>query len=226
MGIGSSIRTPGEAMTAERDLTAQIAELQAYQNQQEVRVEDTSPKMPKVTLWNMLNGEPLDVPFYLAQRMMRDRLPDGSPMFTGRQDEAPEYRRGSTPCFLNPNSPEFGELAAIGIPVPVPCPAASLASEWSKRIHAERRHRQEWNTYQQALEARASAEDRAERRAQIDATLALAQRAAGIPGTSGVTVEDAVPFEPEAKCPHDGCGYTGTLAQVTGHKASHKRRGE
>jgi len=187
-----------------RDLKGQIAELKGEDNR-EIIFRETSPQKRKTTIYSMSNGEPLTMPLYIAEGALSKRHPDGTYWFTARQEEAPEYRLGNIKCFLHAESPDHAILELIGLHAN-PCRKATLANAHSKRMHALHRHPEEWAAYQEHVkdEKERATEERAQ--AQLDATLALAGRAAG-----------------NAPVACAECDYTGTPAQINGHKSVHNK---
>ena len=132
---------------------------------------------------------------------------DGEYMFTDNPKEAPEYRKGTIKCFLHADSSEraTGVLAEIGLAGKT-CPAQSLASVHSKRIHGERRHGREWAAYKEYLDDRKEEKAIARQEEQLAATLAIAEKTAP-PSVSSPT--------PPGEC--DICGKTG-FKNVGAHK--------
>ena len=161
-----------------RDLRNQIGTLEA--DQQEIVFREISPRRVKRTIYSMTSGEPLTMPRYMAERAISKRLDDGSYMFTARQEEAPEYKLGEIKCFLHPESPDQVILAEIGLSG-IHCPKATIANPHSKRMHALHRHHDEWEAYQDYLDDKKETASSQRQQDQIDATLALAQKASGTP---------------------------------------------
>lgn len=163
-----------------RDLRNQIAELKGRDDENEIIIRDTSPQRKRVVLYSMIDGDAHRMPSYMAETAINKKLPDGRYMFTANKDLAPVYKRGQIKCFLHPESPERPVLNAIGILNE--CPAETLGNNYSKRVHAQHRHKQEWAMYQDYIEEQkeATATERAER--QIEAMQNLAAKAAGVPG--------------------------------------------
>jgi len=172
------VTEPSKATRAEdvRDLKREISGLER-EDLQEIIFKETSPKRRKVTIYNMTNGEPVLIPTYMADGVMLKVLPDGTPMFTGYKERAPEYRMGTTLCFLAKNSAERAVLDSIGLAGAV-CRKVTLANRHEKRIHAQNRHSREWAAYQDHLNEKKEQDaiDRQEK--QLEATLALARGAA------------------------------------------------
>jgi hypothetical protein len=137
-----------------------------------------SPAREKVTIYSMVNGEAIRVPKYRVQDALGKTLDDGRYMFTARKEEAPVYKPGTTRCFLHAESPDRFILEEIGLAGKF-CVAGSLANEHSKRVHAQHRHRQEWEAFQEYLAGQEKAIERAERREQLEATLSIARGATG-----------------------------------------------
>ena len=160
-----------------RDLRGQIAELRDDPNAGEILFREISPARKKVPIYSMVDGEEIYIPVYLLERTLAKRLPDGRFMFTARQHEAPEYKRGNVKCFLHPESIDRAVLDEVGL-TGITCNAAHLRSAHSKRIHALHRHSQSWAAYQEHMENQKETERNARQDAQLEATLAIA-RAAG-----------------------------------------------
>jgi len=158
-----------------RDLRGQISELRDHG--QEILFRETSPARKKVPIYSLVDGEEIYIPVNLLERTLEKRLPDGKFMFTARQHEAPEYKRGNVKCFLHPESIERAVLDEVGL-TGITCNSAHLRSAHSKRIHALHRHSQEWAAYQEHMENQKETERNARQDAQLEATLAIA-RAAG-----------------------------------------------
>lgn len=187
-----------------RDLRSQIQELEA-EDAQEMAF-SPPPQLRTVRIYSRVDGEPLDVPRNSVHHVLQKTLPDKTYMFTANQSEAPQYALGEVKCFLHPESPEreTGILEQVGLGGII-CDAAHLASIYSKRIHAQHRHGKQWEAVQEYLAMQREEEYRTQQQKQLEATLAIAGKAAG----------------DEASC--DKCDYTGTTAQVRGHKmGAHK----
>jgi hypothetical protein len=187
---------------------------------------ETSPREEPITLYAMSDGEPIPMAPAIAELAIRKRYKGGGYMFTDKQEEAPIYTLGNVKCFLHPDSNEREILDEIGL-AGVFCHSAHLASLYSKRVHGQHRHRQEWETLTEYRREQDTANDRRERQQQLEATLALARQAAGVPApittiTSGTTttatsarvtyaepapeVEDALPVDlVRNDCP--ACGW-------------------
>lgn len=164
-----------ERIQDEIDLRGQIADL-SNEESQDIQFSVSSPGRVYVTLWSMLTGEEIRIPKYMAASALSKRQ-GGKRQFTAKREEAPAERKNSVKCFLHSESPERAILEEIGIFGD--CIADSLANSHSKRMHAMHRHRQEWAAYQEHVndQEKKRYEDRQER--QLEATLALAGKAAG-----------------------------------------------
>ena len=197
---------PGIAETERRarDLRSQVAELEP--GLEGVIFEHIRTRRELVTVYSMADGEAIPVPEYMLRAVMTKTV-DGEYMFTDNPAEAPEYRRGTVKCFLHADSAEraSGVLEEIGLAGKT-CPAGSLASVHSKRIHAERRHGREWAALQDYLNDRKEEKAIARQEQQLEATLALAGKAAA------PTVSDTPTL---GEC--DICGKTG-FKNVGAHK--------
>ncbi len=191
-----------------RDLKNQIGSLSGP-DVADIVFQESSPPKQMQWVYSMLDGQPIEVPVKRLETVLSQTLPDGGYMFTAREEDAPTYRLGEVKCFLHPDSPERETLDTIGLAGAV-CHSEHLASAYSRRKHAENRHKGSWATYQEWLQEQKEAvvSDRQER--QLEATLALAGKAVEAP-------------EPEAACDYPDCNYTGTPQQVGGHKGKAHR---
>lgn len=178
-----------------RDLRGQISELQTDpEAEKEVVFKETSTVRRKLTLYSMVDGEPIRVPTHLAQRALDKRLPAGGFMFTSDPAQAPQYRLGEVKCFLHPEAPEREVVVEIGLGEKM-CMSAHLANRFSKRIHGQHRHKQEWLAYRDYIEESQRTEEVSRANKQLDATLALAAAAARQTGATPATT--AVPVRME-----------------------------
>ena len=163
-----------------RDLRGQVAELQALPQADKSGIifKETSPARVKVPIYSMSDGEMVMVPEYMALRAIELRDSEtGQPRFTAHKDRAPEYKLGTIKCFLHKDSPEQVVLEEIGLSAN-PCRKKTLKNNHSRRMHALHRHPEEWKAYEDYINERTKTEDRDRQIAQLDATLALAGRAA------------------------------------------------
>lgn len=167
-----------EQLRRGRNLADEDAALSA-ESKQDVLFVDMTPREAPITLFAMSDGEPVAMPPWIARMAIRKKYKGGGYMFTNDAAEAPEYVEGSVKCFLHADSPErtSGALAEVGI-AGIFCPAEKLASKYSRRIHAENRHGKRWAAYQEHMKELRDEADREMTRQQLDATLALAGRAA------------------------------------------------
>ena len=204
-----------------RDLKGQIAGLGA-DVQTEILFQQISPGREPITIYSVLNGEPIQVPRYMVGGVMEKRLPDGRFMFVSRQEEAPEYKLGTIKCFLHPESPEQAILEEIGLST-TSCPAAHLTNQHSKRIHAQHRHKQEWAAYTQYKEDKKEEANLARQERQLEATLAIA-RAAGQQAAEPQVLSNPGPPPKARRGVCDICGKEG-LKNVSSHKRG-AHRGE
>lgn len=198
----------------ERDLRQQVSGLGGLEK--EVLFQHIRTGQELVTIYAMSDGEPIPMPMHAARAAMQKKNEKGW-MFTDNESEAPTYVRGTVRCFLHAESVEraAGVLAEIGLSGKT-CPAGSLVSDYAKESHAQHKHRQEYAAWQKYLENKEKREDREATRQQLDATLAIAGKAAdGVPATKAeVALQE---------CPVADCDYMGTEPQVRGHKmGAHK----
>jgi len=197
-----------------RDLRSQVAEL-GNSLEGEVVFQHIRTRRNLVTIYSVLDGEPIPIPEYMVRAALSKVLDDGRYMFTDKASEAPEYKRGSVKCFLHTESAEraTGVLAEIGLEGKV-CPAGGLASAHAKRMHGQHRHHQEWEAYTEYLEDQKEAEQQARADGQLDATLAIAR------GSRSPSPSEAQPDALLGAC--DICGKNG-LKNVGAHKrGAHK----
>lgn len=168
-----------DQLERQRDLKSQMDDLRR-ESDQEIIFRETSPPRRYVTLYNTQTGEPVQVPEKIGEKVLEKRWPDGNYMFVTKAEQAPEYKMGQIKCFLHEESSErlSGALDEVGLNG-ITCPAANLATLYSKRIHAQHRHKQQWESYQEHLSLQKNKEYEDRQQAQLEATLALAGRAVG-----------------------------------------------
>ena len=188
-----------------RDLRAQVAELDSNL-EGEVVFQHIRTRRNPVTIYSILDGEPISIPEYMVASAIIKTLPDGRFMFTDNPAEAPEYKRGTVKCFLHAESAERGLEGKV-------CPAGALASAHAKRMHGQHRHHQEYEAYTEYLSEQRDADQWEQQRQQLDATLAIARSRSDSQATAAS----------EAICGIGGCEFMGTAKQVRGHKmGAHK----
>lgn len=132
------------------------------------------------TLYSTETGEPIPVIRYHLNDFLSKRRPDGLPMFTAHQSQAPEYKLGETKCFLAPGAPEEALVKELGIYKA--CKAVHLQNKAAARTHAEHKHKSEWRTLQEYLADVQAREDRERQDKQMEAMMALAGNAKRGPG--------------------------------------------
>ncbi len=197
-----------KAVQAERvrDLTGQLGGI-GKQEMPEILFQEISPGREPVTVYSVEDGRPVDVPAYMLGAVMTKTLDDGRFMFVAEKENAPEYKLGTVLCFLHPDSPMREVVEAVGLGA-IKCRKATLASDHSKRLHGQHRHKQEWSAVQEYLEDKKEEKREARQDKQLEATLSIAR--------GGQTVE-------LVKCSVEGCKYEGTKRQLSGHKmGAHK----
>lgn len=208
---------------AARDLRTQLSEL-SREDEPTVLFQEWSPGRKLVSLWSMQDGQEIRIPQYMVGPAIMKRA-NGQWLFTAQKELAPAVQEGRVPCFLAANSPEreSGLLAQAGLDHLQPCLAQHLRSNYSKRTHAENRHKQSWAILQDYLAEQAENEAKADRRQQTEAMLAMAEQA-------GVSVRGAkaakAPKEPvestEFIC--DECGKACASAfGLKAHQRSHAK---
>ena len=160
-----------------RDLRAQLDELSHEDLPGIVFMEINEGRDP-ATLYHADTGEPIVIMEYMVKRAINLRDKDGAFRFVADAKDAPEYVPPSMLCFMHKDAPEREAIDRAGLAGKT-CPKGTLASHYSKTIHAQHRHKQEWAAYQQYLANVASSEERDERRQQLEATLTIARAAQG-----------------------------------------------
>lgn len=200
-----------EMLRRGRDLADMDAELKSERDG--LIFMETSKPRTIITLYAMSDGEPIPMPQPVAEMAIKKRYRGGGYMFTDNPAEAPQYKLGSVKCFLHADSPEraSGALDEVGI-ASIFCPAEHLASKYARRVHAENRHNKRWAAYQEHMKELREEADRAERKQQLDATLALAGKAASSIETFS--------------CPECGNEFD-SRRQLQGHKmGAHKEKAD
>lgn len=165
-----------EQLRRGRDLAEMDSELKAEKDG--LLFMEISKREPPITLYSMTDGEPIVMARAIAEMAIKKKYKGGGFMFTNDVNEAPKYKLGVVKCFLHPDSPERELLSEVGMATKV-CHSAHLASPYSKRIHAQHRHKDEWaafTEYKTDIKEQAAI---ARQEKQLDATLALAGKAAG-----------------------------------------------
>ena len=164
-----------------RDLRQEIAGLTA-EDETEVLFQTRTPGRRSVTIYRTDTGQPVTMFAHHIEAALQKRRVDGKYAFTARKEEAPHFRRGNVKCFLHPDSPERPILDQIGIATI--CMSAHFANAYAQRIQALHKHGKEWAAYQDYVQSLEKAEERQERRQQVEATLTLAGKVAGAPVNS------------------------------------------
>lgn len=165
-----------EQQQQQRDLRAQLADIAADdRGDQTMQFIEWSPGRKYQTLWSMQDGMEIRIPRYMVMGALMKRR-NGKFLFTANQAEAPTFREGNVKCFLAEGSPEreSGLLAEAGLDHLEPCPAVHLRSAYSKRVHAQNRHRLSWETLKEHRQEHEREESRQDQRKQTAAMLALA----------------------------------------------------
>jgi hypothetical protein len=161
-----------ESAEKARDLKQQLAGL-GGDDEGEIQFIEWSPGRRMVSLWNMVTGEEVTLPRYQALAALNTPNPRGGWLWTADKNLAPEPRLNSVKCFLHPEAPERELLDEIGITQV--CMSGQLANESSKRKHA-RRHAAAWEQYQEEIQRRERAAEKAAQAKQTDAILSLASK--------------------------------------------------
>ena len=206
MATEKAPETQQERVQTIRDIQKEAAALAGEDAPREIIFKDISPGRKKMSLWRVKDGREIQVPKYMLANVLAKQEPNGDYIFTGTQTDAAEYRPGTVLCFLHEGSPERDILAEIGL-ASSPCPKSNLRNNHSKRMHAKHRHKQEWEAYQEYLDDEKEQKAINRQSDQLEATLSIARGSA-----------------PQAEsCPEADCDYTGTSAQLRGHKNAHNK---
>ena len=195
--------TQQERVQTIRDIQREAAQLAGEDAPREIIFKDISPGRVKMPLWRIRDGREIQVPKYMLANVLA-KQENGEYIFTGTRSDAAEYKPGTVLCFLHADSPEQSILAEIGLSAS-PCRKSTLQNNHSKRMHAKHRHKQEWEAYQEYLDDEKEQAVIDRQADQLEATLSIARGSA-----------------PQAEsCPEADCDYTGTSAQLRGHKNAH-----
>jgi len=179
-----------------KDLRSQVAGLEMSDLGGEVVFQHIRTRRNLVTIYSVLDGEPISIPEYMVAGVLGKALPDGSPMFSEHAEDAPEYKRGQVKCFLHPDSPDRPILERAGLAGKT-CVAGNLAGGYAKRIHGQHRHKQEWEAYQDYANSVQSAAVTGRAEQQLEATLAIARRI-GDNGSAESVSQEPVTSTPSA----------------------------
>jgi len=161
-----------EQLEQRRDLRRDMSGL-GREEEQEILFQEWSPGRTIVSLWSTETGEEIVIPRYMADAAISLPRADGKGYrFTSHKDKAPTLKENSVHCFMHPEAPERELVVALGITKT--CPAAKLASNYSKRVHAQHRHKAEWGMYQEHVSEERDTEWRKQQQETTEAMLALA----------------------------------------------------
>ena len=167
----------GEILERQRDLAAQDAQLK--QESEDVVFRDMTKRPPPITIYSMFDGEPIPMPPAIARMAMAKRYTDGRYLFTADRSKAPAYKLGNVKCFLHQESNErlMGLLEAAGIDMWT-CRSEHHPSKYAMEEIAKSKHSKQWAALQAYIKEQERLEEKADRRQQLEATLALAGTAA------------------------------------------------
>ncbi len=209
--------SPAQAIEEQRDLRAQITELDGLKRAEKrgILFKVTTDQEEMHRVWSMVDGAERMIPDFAIINVMNKRIAGtNTPQFTATKERAPEFIPGKVKCFLHEESDDREALEKIGL-AGHHCRKANLVSAHAKRMHGMHRHKQEWAALQDFYDGdkEAKAVDRAER--QLEATLELARAATGQATATPVVTEETL------SC--GLCEYIGTEAQLRKHQAKHKK---
>ena len=214
----TKVRTGAQRAEDKRDLLSQAGAIDglAAAEKRGILFKVTTLDEGTETLYSMIDGHSIECPkFALQSTLAKPMKGTNAPLWTSYPDRAPEWVPGKVKCFLHIDSPDREALAEIGLSKKT-CKKSNLDSIHSKRIHGQNKHAQSWAALGEyyADEKEGIAAERQEK--QLQATLELAAAATGqAPSTHA--------SEPvtDTNCPQEGCDYTGSTAQLRGHKSIH-----
>lgn len=168
----------GETLERQRDLAAQDDALK-QESSDDVVFMDMTKRPPPITIYSMADGEPIPMPPAIARMAMAKRYTNGNYLFTADKSKAPVYKLGQVKCFLHPESNErkMGLLEAAGVDM-WRCASEHHPSKYAMEEIAKSKHSKQWAALQAYIKEQERLEEKAERRQQLEATLALAGTAA------------------------------------------------
>ena len=123
-------------------------------------------KVPMVTLYDREDGTPSEMLTYMASdRLMEDKLPDGTRRWTPTESEAPEYVLGTVKCYFHPDSPHRDEVLEAGLGhvrcgYPFRGPKANLRTEYDLEGHMAAGHPGQWKLLGKVTQQKKDDEDR------------------------------------------------------------------
>mgnify|MGYP001583716800 CR=1 FL=1 len=130
----------------------------------------------RVTIYSMLDGSPSEVMEYMVTGAKNSVLSWRDPqtnqrLWTVDKKKAPRYVPGTIKCIFHPQHHLRSYINGLGLTEE--CRKSNLRSEVDAESHAKR-HSRSWAVYQRSVEKAEKDEERAERRAQMDALIAIA----------------------------------------------------
>lgn len=171
--------TVEERTEVARDLRLAAQQALGVENERrEWEITDASPRRKLYVLYNMKDGERIEVPKFVFSNAIDRRIPGTNEFaFTAFKDKAPQLTRMRVKCFLHPESPEREVLNEIG--VFTECLADELRNNHARRRHAMGLHRGEWAAYNEYIGEQRDNLQHEQQRQQVEATLRLAEAASG-----------------------------------------------
>lgn len=177
-----------------------------------------------VEVWDTQNFERSIVNRNMLPAQLKKKRLDGSLVFTtinpGRSP-----RRGGLRCYLHADDPQREHYDSLGLAV---CGKSNLTSQFQRKRHMQRRHKDEWETIEEERERKEKAEDREFQRSLLAAATGRMSEPAPVPsgyeqavavdeaeitqapaGASEAITTDSVHLEIayEGDCPR-GCSWT------------------
>ena len=145
-----------------------------------------------VPYWNAKTGDYNECPKYLQWQIGDIKNPDGSTMYTfSNPNIAPDYGMDLF-CPLNPSSPEYYIVAAMGFP---PCKKQHIPHEDGVNSHLQKSHKRAYEALSRDREQTEREEDRELQQQMLQSNQELIQTLAGQVATQNTSV--AVEEKPE-----------------------------
>lgn len=118
-----------------------------------------------IPVYSSIDGCPSYVLPHMIPTVMRQRNPDGTPMFLRKPTVA--YRIGAIKCMLHAEHPSRDEFVGMGLTA-ITCKKATLRSEYDLERHMNVVHPDEYKLIQKVRAERLAEEEREFRREQME----------------------------------------------------------
>jgi hypothetical protein len=109
----------------------------------------------RITVYDTETGEPSNILYYMKDKALAKKRPNGNPYFSLEQKVIP--KAGNYKCLLHARHPRRDEFEKLGFST---CPKDNLRNEFQVRRHMLKRHPQEWATIEEERERKERKEDR------------------------------------------------------------------